>query len=167
MITELFGNIFDEVFKSSDTGMKFIVHGCNAQGRMGSGIALEVKERFPEAYDAYMKHYSSTGLVTGEIIPFPVREDIILVNGITQEFYGYDGKRYVSYDAIQNVFSKTYELMDAFGSRSTLHFPLIGAGLAGGDWDIISTIIDKTVPDTHNKYLYKLKEGKTAWKLKM
>jgi O-acetyl-ADP-ribose deacetylase (regulator of RNase III) len=33
-------------------------------------------------------------------------------------------------------------------------FPKIGAGLGGGDWEIISTIIDVTIPDEFQKTLY-------------
>ena len=29
-----------------------IVHGCNCQCAMGKGIALAIKQQFPEAYDA-------------------------------------------------------------------------------------------------------------------
>ena len=29
-----------------------IVHGCNCQCAMGKGIALSIKQQFPEAYDA-------------------------------------------------------------------------------------------------------------------
>ncbi len=33
------------------TDIKTIVHGCNAQGVMGSGVAKSIRENFPKAYD--------------------------------------------------------------------------------------------------------------------
>jgi len=45
------------------------------------------------------------------------------------------------YDAIQEIFSK---LKTEF-SGSRIGYPLIGAGLAGGDWKVISQIIDSAL----------------------
>lgn len=157
MITEHIGNIFDHVLEQAELNKDktfVIVHGCNAQGRMGSGIALEVKERFPKVYDAYHKTHTSCGLVMGEIIPWAVTPNVIIVNAITQKNYGYDGKRYVSYDAIHDAFT---ELHSYKKDDYILNFPLIGAGLAGGNWDVISSIIEATIPDNIEKHLYKLK----------
>ena len=33
-----------------------IIQGVNCQGAMGSGIALAIKNRWPEVYDAYKSH---------------------------------------------------------------------------------------------------------------
>ena len=33
-----------------------IVHQVNCQGRMGSGVAKAIKEKFPNVYTAYKKH---------------------------------------------------------------------------------------------------------------
>jgi O-acetyl-ADP-ribose deacetylase (regulator of RNase III) len=32
-----------------------IVHGCNCQCAMGAGIALSIKNQFPEAYEADLR----------------------------------------------------------------------------------------------------------------
>ena len=46
------GNIFD-------CTENIIVHQTNCQGVMGSGIAKQVKERYPEVFNAYY-HYCKT-----------------------------------------------------------------------------------------------------------
>lgn len=33
-----------------------IVHGVNSQGVMGSGVAKQIKDKWPEAYGSYMAH---------------------------------------------------------------------------------------------------------------
>jgi O-acetyl-ADP-ribose deacetylase (regulator of RNase III) len=38
-------------------GETMIVHGCNAQGVMGRGVAKEIKERMPWAYEAYRREH--------------------------------------------------------------------------------------------------------------
>lgn len=128
-----FGNIV------TDAKHGIIVHGCNAQGVMGSGIALEIRNRFPAAYEAYIEKHTSSGLELGEIV-FAECDNILIANAITQQFFGRDNKKYVSYEAIFNVFDTLADLSHNMGLM--VHYPMIGAGLGGGNWAVISDIID-------------------------
>jgi len=133
----VYGNLFD-FMKSGDAMM----HGCNDQGVMGSGIALEVKTRYPGAYATYRHAYENGGLVLGDIIPHFDKSGVIILNAITQNFYGKDGKRYVKYDAVAECCRQirgAFKIM--LEPPKTLYFPLIGAGLGGGSWAVISEII--------------------------
>lgn len=119
------------------------VHGCNAQGVMGSGIAASVREIYPGAYDVYRKEFEARGLDLGDVIPFyDPQTQVWVLNGITQNLYGKTGDRFVSYDAVTEVFEnilKGHKLPNI----KRLFFPLIGAGLGGGNWRIIQTIIEE------------------------
>lgn len=162
-----FGNLF-ELYKSASKNrsaayqlceeerVDVIVHGCNAQGRMASGFAKELRARFPGAYDEYMKVHDSTGLSLGENVMYiDETENVIICNSITQDRYGYDGKKYVSYDGIDVCFEKLNEVLKQLGKNVHVHFPLIGADLGGGNWNVISEIIESRLNDVH-KHLYKL-----------
>lgn len=120
-----------------------IVHGCNAQGVMGSGVALAIKNKYPEAYIAYLENTKFLGSCSKEW----VTDDVLLINGITQQYYGKDGKRYVNYAAICEVFKEA--IMQARVYSYSLNFPKIGAGLGGGDWNIIEQLINDC--DPHNE----------------
>ena len=127
-----------------------IAHGCNAKGIMGSGVAKAIRSAYPKAYYAYVKAYKSKGLSLGEII-WSFSENKIIANCITQESFGVDGKRYVCYDAIAKSFDEIdqYMLMlkaNNFVTKNEMMFaiPRIGAGLGGGDWEVISDIINET-----------------------
>lgn len=118
-----------------------IVHGCNAQGVMGSGIALQIRNKYPAAYEAYHKEHLQNGLRLGDVIWAQVTDDLIIGNAITQDKYGRDSNtRYVSHRAIQMAFESV--MVTACTLGMDVHYPLIGAGLANGDWAIISEIID-------------------------
>lgn len=134
----VFGNLFD-FMKPGDAMM----HGCNNLGVMGSGIALEVKTRYPGAYTVYRNKYDlHGGLVLGEIIPYFDKTGVIIINAITQNFYGKDGKRYVKYDAVAECCRQIREGFKVMlEPPKRLYFPLIGAGLGGGSWNVISEII--------------------------
>lgn len=141
-----FGNMLDV-----KSGM--LIHGVNCQGVMGSGIAKEVKDRFPDAFDQYIFFCQQNpvvktrlGLISAQYYYGPGISDTkiekVIVNGITQENFGRSpGVRYVSYPAIASVFKTSIDLACELGI-SEIHYPLIGAGLGGGDWSIISDIID-------------------------
>ena len=62
-----------------------------------------------------------------------------VVNAYTQYNFGKVKRQYVDYDAVRSCFK---EIKTTF-SGHRIGFPLIGAGLGGGDWDVISRIIDE------------------------
>ena len=142
-----FGNLLDTFSPAyEENDYNIIVHGCNAHGVMGSGVALEVKNKWPKAYEEYYLYIRDfkgpKQELLGKIIPYVVDgEDLLIANAITQLDYGRGGTRYVSYNAINTAFESIAKIASGFKSVG-IHYPLIGAGLGGGDWAIISDIID-------------------------
>lgn len=135
-----------DIFKLLSPG-DAMVHGCNAQGVMGSGVAAGVREIYPGAYEAYRSAYFNQGnkLFMGTVIPyFDTPDKIWVLNAITQENFGRDPNvRYVSYDAIEDSFKVIRRL--AFNTNiERVLFPLIGAGLGNGTWSVIEEIIRST-----------------------
>ena len=139
-----------------DTGI--IVHGCNCWGVMGAGIAAQVRSRYPTAYEVYMKKHSTDGLKLGEITSAEVAPNKIIVNANTQFNCGGD-RRYVNYEAVAECFEAVKmlaRLMEGAGHpKLDIVFPMIGAGLAGGNWTIIETIILETIKNEFPMVLYK------------
>src|SRR5690606_34929648 len=80
------------------TPARFILHGCNAQGVMGAGVAAAIRDRYPAAYAAYRKRFETVGLRVGDTI-WVACGDRVIINAITQERYGRSGV-FVDYDAI-------------------------------------------------------------------
>lgn len=125
------------------------VHGCNAQGVMGSGIALQIKEKYPEAFKEYLKTTSHKSYKTNKAqllgaTPWvELKGGPAIVNAIIQEKYGTDGAKYVDYDAIYKSFRFVKALADA--RKLPVHFPMIGCGRGGGKWEEIAPIIEKAL----------------------
>lgn len=127
-----------------------IVQGCNAQGVMGSGLAAAIRAKWPGVFTAYRSAYdrrkAETGqtLELGRVIWYTVSREpkLTIANAITQEFYGRDPNVvYANYEAIGKAFERIAEV--AREHNLQVHYPLIGAGLANGDWNIISKIIEE------------------------
>ena len=118
-----------------------IVHGCNCQCAMGKGIALSIKQQFPEAYDADLRTAKGDRGKLGSISRAEVERPparFTVVNAYTQ--FHYRGKGVLAdYDAIRSAFR---QVRRQFTGRR-IGYPKIGAGLAGGDWSVISAIIDE------------------------
>lgn len=126
------------------TDVKHIVHGCNSKGVMGSGVAKAIRSWYKLAYQDYEDVYNSNGLALGDIVVSVQPDGKTIHNAITQQDYGRDSSRvYVSYWAIAEVFRK----INQWGVKEVA-LPKIGAGLANGDWNVISAIIENTLIDT-------------------
>lgn len=125
-----------------------IAHGCNSQGVMGSGVAKAIREEFPFAYDAYIGLYgmNNNSLVLGSVMYVWVKEGKYIINCITQEHFGRDNKQYVDYDAIRSCM-KNMNAQAEMWKVESVALPKIGAGLGGGDWNIISKIIEEECID--------------------
>lgn len=118
-----------------------IIHGCNCFCNFGAGIADTIADVFPQAMlaDQMTMLGDSDKLGTYSSVK---EKGVIIVNAYTQYKYGRD-KAHVDYDAIRDVF----KLIKKDFSGLRIGYPLIGCGLAGGDWDIVSVIIDEELED--------------------
>lgn len=154
MITYKTGNLLD-------TPDHVIVHGVNCQGVMGSGVAKAIREKWPVVYEEYRNAWneafiyldnnqnSSFGdFLLGRIQFVGVGDGKHVVNAFTQEYYSHDGKKYVSYDAIDQCMSNLRIKLELdYWAIPTVSMPKIGAGLGGGNWEVIEAIINHRLHD--------------------
>ncbi|WP_299976449.1 macro domain-containing protein [Desulfobacula sp.] len=118
-----------------------IIHGCNCFCSMGAGIAKLIRDNFPEAYQADLKTGMGDKKKLGAYSMARIeRNDNIftIINGYTQ--YDFSGHGVlVDYEAIQKLFAG---IKNDFANQK-IGYPKIGAGLAKGNWEMISDIINK------------------------
>ena len=151
------GNIFE-------SGADIILHQVNCQGVMGSGIAKQVRELFPEVFHQYKllcdcdkKVKDCCGLshstLLGSIQVVYAKEREIdgsredpqeIVNLFAQDNYGYDGRCYTDYDALRRCLEKVNKQFA--GKRVAIPY-LMACHRGGGDWSIVSKMIDETLVD--------------------
>jgi len=108
---------------------------------MGAGIALAIKTKYPDAYAADCETVKSDRNKLGSFSYADVMGSsgpFTIVNAYTQFHWRGKGVK-VDYHAVRKVMSGVK--MRYSGKR--IGYPLIGAGLAGGDWGVISAIIDE------------------------
>jgi O-acetyl-ADP-ribose deacetylase (regulator of RNase III) len=130
-----------------------IAHVVNCQGKMGSGLAKQIVERFPDACQPYFdKCNSFNGWDCLQVNRKNLLGQIILYRGLeqnichmfAQEYYGNDNNRYLSYDAFVKCLEELRSSLE-LNYNTIISFPKnIGCGLAGGNWNIVKTIIEET-----------------------
>jgi O-acetyl-ADP-ribose deacetylase (regulator of RNase III) len=130
---------------------QIIAHGCNAQGRFGRGVAAAIRSRWPDAAEIYKAEFEhANNISTGSVIwalPRPDDDRPIIAHMITQAFYGADGRRYVSYDAIDVCLRKVASRALNELQIEEVAIPLVGAGLGGGRWGVVREIISGVLAD--------------------
>lgn len=114
-----------------------IVHGCNCFHMMGSGIAKSIRAAFPEAFAADLETIRGYEGKLGHLSSSLVKRNghhFVVVNAYTQ----FNGGANVDYDAVRSAMN---DVKKCFAGQR-IGYPKIGAGIGGGDWGILSRIID-------------------------
>lgn len=146
-----------------DSNCDYICHQVNCQGVMGSGIARQIRERWPRVFVSYraycdrnkLRNESPLGSIWG--VEISLNDDSRwVVNMFSQDNFGYDGSRFTSYDA----FARCLEAMrDQLPKNARIGFPKnIGCGLGGGNWKVISALIEEILGEDFEVYIYEYDE---------
>ena len=111
-----------------------IVQGCNCHCTMGSGIAREIRARYPIAYeidcDTAAGDYKKLGNYTvADVAAYG--SEFLIVNAYTQYGFNRPGEStdVFEYDAFRLVLQKLAHQYPT----ARFGFPMIGMGLAGGN----------------------------------
>ena len=147
MVKTISGNLFD-------TEANVICHQVNCQGVMGSGFAKQVKERYPQAFEAYKKLCDETrpkSALLGTAQPVFIGDKVIY-NLFGQDRYGHTGQ-FTSYEALKDCFKRVVQ-----GSSDGDKFAMpyrIGCDRGGGDWTIVYKMLEEAFANC-DLTLYKL-----------
>lgn len=133
-----------------------ICHQVNCQGKMNSGIAKSIREKYPSVYHDYC--YMCATLNDEQLLG---QAQLLLVdngkkfvaNLFGQLNYGYDGKRYTSYDGLWMALNRLKQIT---GNKMKIGFPKnIGCCRGGANWNVVRTMIEEVFADTE-VYIYEL-----------
>lgn len=131
-----------------------IAHSCNTQCIMGAGIAAQIKKQYPEAYAADLKTKDRSAQdKLGRYTRAQTEQGFWIINIYGQEHLGQTPEGFVpvDYTALYRGFLRlNNNTRDCYGPLHPFHLGIpkfLGCGLAGGDWDIVSRIINLATPD--------------------
>ena len=148
MIKIIEGNILNAI-------EDIICQQVNCHGKMGSGLARQIRNKYPNVYESYVKLVNwqkeeyNKGLaknkyLLGNIQFVDCPDGKVIANLFGQEGYGRD-KRYTDYTALRSSLEGLYDTVTC--DYNTLYCKSIaipynlGCGLAGGEWYIVYEMI--------------------------
>ncbi|MEQ8790858.1 MAG: macro domain-containing protein [Pirellulaceae bacterium] len=128
-------------------GQKVIAHVCNDNGGWGKGFVLAVSKRWKEPerrYRAWHAGADDQPFGLGEVQFVEVESGLWIANMIGQHgTRPKGGNPPVRYEAIEAGLRRIAEFAKQQGA--SVHMPRIGCGLAGGKWEQIEPIIERTL----------------------
>lgn len=125
-----------------------IMHCCNDINRWGKGFVVPLGEKYPEAKKSFLLDRNPP---LGKV-SFIRSDNVIIANIIGQhKIWKIDGVPPIRYEALEEGFKhvqRAVSKIQASGKTVAVQFPLIGCGLAGGTWDVVSNLIESNITTT-------------------
>ncbi len=142
-----------------EPGKRIIAHCCNDTGFWNAGFVRALSERFhqPERdYRRWARGLAPVPFRLGEVQFVRVQPGLCVANIIGQSgIRSASNPTPIRYDSLREGLARVRVI--ALEDDASVHMPRMGAGLAGGDWQIISTIIeDELCSDGVNVTVYDL-----------
>jgi O-acetyl-ADP-ribose deacetylase (regulator of RNase III) len=124
-------------------GHKLIVHLVNDRTpNWGGAFARTLKAAYPELQRDFRQRTATPGgtLALGCVFVADVAQSISVATMVAQHGYGPSPKPRIRYTALRDCLQQV--AVEAKHLRATVHMPRIGAGQAGGRWEVIAELID-------------------------
>lgn len=151
------GNMFTQL--PTDDTFVVIPHIVNNLGAWGAGFVVPFGKTFPKAKESYLNwakgDIKAIPFELGQSMPVKIDENraahhMCAQNGLMSS----DNPKPIKYGALANCLYKVNNMCGPLGTE--IHAPAFGSDLAGGDWYIISTLIDEILTFPAKIYIYTL-----------
>lgn len=132
-----------------------IAHQVNCKGKMGSGVALSIKNKYPNVYDQYKNKcdnvLKSSDLLGTVLIIQGKDSNKYVANIFAQDSYGWN-KQYTNIEAFEKCIYYLRSISASLNLAIAMPYK-IGCGRGGADWDNIYNIIKKYFDGEENPTL--------------
>lgn len=145
-----------DILSPNKTGHEVLVcHQVNCMGVMGAGLAKQLRDLFPLMYRSYKitcDNAKDRRSLLGKTDSYSVNYrgyDYTIVSIFGQERYGRGGC-FTDYEALRKAFQTIRGMASPLPARvaTRVRIPYrMGCGLAGGNWDIVKSIIQEELLD--------------------
>ena len=133
-----------DVFK---TNAKIIAHQVNCLGVMGSGVALQVKQKFPNVFQEYKNMCETENELLGSIQCVNVANgNKIICNLFGQELCGGGSVQYTSIPALRKCFVQLRDYAKEHDYVIAMPYG-IGCVRGGANWNEVYSIIQEIFID--------------------
>lgn len=145
-----------------ESGADIICHQVNCQGKMNSGVAKQIRLKYPEVYEEYMRICNARnpkyllGYAQRVSTKFGIPS---IYNLFAQHNYGYDGAQYTDINALRKSLERVYRTVKVIGIDLRVAMPYkIGCVRGGADWNEVYAMIEEIFTDVDVE-LWRLDKG--------
>ena len=149
-----------KAFKENEINV--LIQQCNCFHTQNAGLAKNIRQEYPEVLnvDLATPYGDKSKLGTFSYV-IPERKNISQTGYIINLYgqYRYGKGLQTDYDAQRKGLNKIAEFLSCQGTLETIKIgvPLLGCGLAGGDWSVVQKIIQEELIDKgFNVTVYKI-----------
>ncbi len=139
MITEIDANLLEQPLDG-------IIHQANCMHIMGGGVALRIRTKWPEAYEADLKTPKNDPKKLGTFSVAVLSSNFHIYNMYSQ--FGIGFKRETLYTAVVEGLEKIKEHAMANGLTKLGMPKYMGCRLGGGYWPVVRAIVDEVFNTT-------------------
>ena len=140
-----------------------ICHQVNCQGKMNSGVAKQIREKYPEVFQAYQSlchiYSQCQHNLLGVYQIIETYDGKCIANLFGQLGYGYDGQQYTDVQALKKAMIKLRQKYCLSTKKMSIAMPYkIGCVRGGADWDEVYAMIEEVFQDCDVE-LWRLDKG--------
>lgn len=136
-------------------GKLIIPHVVNDLGRWGSGFVVPLGKTWPSAKSTYLEWAGGNTMsdfALGNVYNAVVVDEVVVSHMLAQKgVISYSNKHPLDYKALEECMTKVGNL--GMTMNGSIHCPLFGSGLAGGNWKriekmVVDLWVDRGIPVT-------------------
>jgi hypothetical protein len=150
------------LYESTDNTIIFVPHVCNNMGSFGAGFAKHIGEKFPIVKENFLM-LTKIDCKLGKVQFVKALENakhkqkLVIANMISQNgFISRSNPRPINYASLVYCMTEIKHVCDKLISEDVnveIHCPKFGSGLAGGNWNFITNLIED-IWNTMPVYIY-------------
>jgi O-acetyl-ADP-ribose deacetylase (regulator of RNase III) len=139
-----------------ESNCDIICHQVNCKRAMGNGIAGQIRQKWPKVYEDYCYNIDymyennfvkQSSDLLGMISWTELEGNKYVMNFFSQDEYYPRDRCHTDYEAFTKCCKALKDFITEYNldkSNTIIGFPYkIGCGLAGGNWDVVSAIIER------------------------
>lgn len=124
-----------------------IAHQVNCMGVMNSGVAKQIRNKYPQVYEEYLEKIDEYTVgedlrkdLLGRVQGVVINDDKLIVNMFAQHKYGYDGEQYTDTEALFKCLLAIRQVAERNKLSVALPY-MVGCYRGGANWVEVEDLI--------------------------
>ena len=138
-----------------DAKETYLVHQVNCVGAMGRGLALSIRNKYPDVFRRYQQYCEEHRVkyLLGRVLLIPTDDGKVICNVFAQNGYG-TNQQQTDYAALSKALTSLEKIVP-YNEAIAIPYGM-SCGLGGGSWEIVEQMI-RDIFKKHKIVFYRYK----------